>query len=349
MVVETTDDLPNTEVLDNLLSFINELSSLSGRQPMVYTSPFFWQGLVETSQTVQTSGGSASLFSASEYPLWVANYTKGDQPSLPTGWGTWTFWQYSGEGQVPGIEGLVSLSRFNGTFQALENLASRAPEMSVDAGVETTSIIDLTTGEQVGASLPVLNPLSAALRPDGKLLAIGGENGAITFWDLAEGRQTEMVLVYKAASVNSLAFDASGSWLASGSADGSVVIWDLNTEKPTPIELSGHTSRVISLAFDPEGLILASGSADGSINLWDLETHNSIGQPIAGPASPVSALAISPDGTLLASGNVDGRVLLWDISPESWEARACLRIGRNLTESEWDKYLSGTTYRQTCP
>jgi GH25 family lysozyme M1 (1,4-beta-N-acetylmuramidase) len=41
-----------------------------------------------------------------DHPLWVAHYmpvTEGRQPTLPKGWSDWLVWQYSSEGQVPGI------------------------------------------------------------------------------------------------------------------------------------------------------------------------------------------------------------------------------------------------------
>jgi WD40 repeat protein len=106
---------------------------------------------------------------------------------------------------------------------------------------------------------------------------------------------------------------------------------------------------VISLAFSPNGEILVTGSADGSIILWDLETSDQIGQALIGASSSVTALAINAENSLLASGYADGTVLFWNIDPESWNDLACQRAGRNLTEAEWNKYMSGIEYAPTCP
>jgi len=348
VVVETNDDLPNNEVLQNLTSFLNELRSLTNRQPILFTNPNFWQTLTGAQSSAQQSS-SASAFPTSEYLLWVANYTRNEQPSLPAGWGTWTFWQYSGEGQVPGIQGQVSLNRFNGTLQALQNLISGAPSISADAGMETTSLVNLADGQQMGAALPWLNPASIAYNPLTNQLATGAENGSITFWDMTTGSQLERVLAYSSVPVNSLAFSADGNLLASGNADGNVLIWNLSDSASQPIVLVGHSSRVNSLAFSPRGGLLASGSADGSIILWDLQTHNAIGQPLSGPNAAVSALAINPEGSLLASGNANGSAVIWNINPDYWQAQACQRANRNLTQQEWDKYFTGIDYHTTCP
>jgi WD40 repeat protein len=351
VVLETMDELPSDQVLQNLLAFLVELQKQTGRSPIVYTNPVFWQGLLEdpTSSVQQSAPSSRTLFPSNDYQLWVASYGKSDAPSLPSGWGTWAFWQYSGEGEVPGIQSQVSLTRFNGNSAALDDLTSTQPDLSADANMESTTLIDLESGDQFGAILPLLNTTSSALHPQGKLLAIGGENGAITFWDIDLGAQTNLVLQYSSAPVNSLAFDSAGRYLASGGADGSVLIWDLDNPSNPPETFAGHSSRVIGLAFSPAGGVLASGSADGSIILWNIETRNAIGQPFEGPKSSVSALAIDPSGNLLAAGHADGSVLLWDISPESWQRKACQLASRNLTQAEWDKYLSGTEYRETCP
>jgi lysozyme len=48
-------------------------------------------------------------------PLWVAHFDV-DQPTLPRGWNTWLFWQYTvtQAGAVPSIPGRVDLDYFNG-------------------------------------------------------------------------------------------------------------------------------------------------------------------------------------------------------------------------------------------
>jgi len=51
-----------------------------------------------------------------ETSLWLAQYST--TPSWPQGtWSTWTLWQYSDQGSVPGIGGKVDCNRFNGSIE----------------------------------------------------------------------------------------------------------------------------------------------------------------------------------------------------------------------------------------
>jgi lysozyme len=79
-----------------------------GRSPILYTGSAFWRNTLKNS----------SQFS--EYPLWIAHYTAGPNPLLPSAWRQWTFWQFSQQGKVAGITGNVDLDVFNGTATELE-------------------------------------------------------------------------------------------------------------------------------------------------------------------------------------------------------------------------------------
>ena len=80
-------------------AWIDEVRARLGRDPMIYTSAYFWK----------TVFASAPDFNA--LPLWVAHYTTKPAPAYPPGW-DWSFWQYSEKGTVPGINGPVDLNRF---------------------------------------------------------------------------------------------------------------------------------------------------------------------------------------------------------------------------------------------
>lgn len=81
--VETLGSLgtPNKSLArQRLHGLIDELYAQTGRYPMIYTSKFMWEKVV----------GSPTAFG--RYKLWVACW-KCDTIHLPTGWGTWQFWQ----------------------------------------------------------------------------------------------------------------------------------------------------------------------------------------------------------------------------------------------------------------
>jgi lysozyme len=103
--VEESMSQSNSVVIANLSSFLASLQQWTGKQPMIYTDPGFWNSLGTTA-----FGG---------YPLWVANYGV-SEPTLPAGWAIWDFWQHSETGDVAGIQGSVDLNVFSGSLSALQ-------------------------------------------------------------------------------------------------------------------------------------------------------------------------------------------------------------------------------------
>jgi WD40 repeat protein len=96
--------------------------------------------------------------------------------------------------------------------------------------------------------------------------------------------------------------------------------------------------------------MLASGSYDETVILWDVIAGVPIGRPLTGHSEAVKSVAFSPDGQRLASGSEYDTIILWDVSFDSWQARACHIANRNLTQSEWNKFIgSDVPYRCTCP
>lgn len=112
-------DLPpvvDIEVLaqNSLSGLATELRAFLGLIEGRYrVKPILYSGL---------SFAAAQLQGFGEYPLWLAEYTTAPAPRLPGGWKSWTFWQYSQDGHVDGVNGAVDLDRFNGDEAALKAL-----------------------------------------------------------------------------------------------------------------------------------------------------------------------------------------------------------------------------------
>jgi GH25 family lysozyme M1 (1,4-beta-N-acetylmuramidase) len=87
-----------------IAEFSTEIEHKTGEWPIIYTTADWWS----------TCTGGNRIFGPNN-PLWVAAYGVGSPP-LPSGWRTWTFWQYSSTGSVPGIQapGDTDVSYFNG-------------------------------------------------------------------------------------------------------------------------------------------------------------------------------------------------------------------------------------------
>jgi GH25 family lysozyme M1 (1,4-beta-N-acetylmuramidase) len=113
-------------------TWLTTVEELTGRKPIIYTSPYFWK----------TYMGNSTAFTA--YPLWIAHYGV-SQPSVPGGWSTWAFWQGNSTGRVTGISGNVDMNAFNGSLAQLAALANGplpAPAPSPDDGQPGTTPSD---------------------------------------------------------------------------------------------------------------------------------------------------------------------------------------------------------------
>jgi GH25 family lysozyme M1 (1,4-beta-N-acetylmuramidase) len=86
--------------------WLGEVQRLTGKAPILYTGYYFWRDQV---------GNPTDIGAA--YRLWLPSYPNDPnsttfRPLVPAGWGTWTFWQYTNAGSVPGIPAAVDVNRF---------------------------------------------------------------------------------------------------------------------------------------------------------------------------------------------------------------------------------------------
>jgi lysozyme len=101
--------LPPEQVVQWIHDFAAAVHQESGRHPMLYLPPTFWD-----------STGNTTKFA--ERRLWLARYDAASPEPLPGGWKTWSFWQYTSSGEVDGINPPVDVDKFNGDEQALRAL-----------------------------------------------------------------------------------------------------------------------------------------------------------------------------------------------------------------------------------
>ena len=184
---------------------------------------------------------------------------------------------------------------------ALLAAASQAGPLHVFSG---------STGEnrrELPGHIEGANCLAFAPATGSAILASGGQDGAVKFWDAAAGQHLATAglgsawvehLAWRPASAAPLLAASSGRDLAFLRPDASVG----HRFKPAPKTLS-------SLAWHPGGGALAAAYF-GGVCLWDADDFHA--QREYAYANGIATLAWSPpDGRWLVSGNADPSVHLW--------------------------------------
>ena len=115
--IEQSGGLAPKQLIAWTHAFVDEVTARTSRPVLIYTYPYFWQ---------KAMGNTAEF---SDLPLWIASYRSGGpKEPLPGGWSSWTFWQYTATGRIPGIAAAVDRSKFAGSYEELEALADPTPE-----------------------------------------------------------------------------------------------------------------------------------------------------------------------------------------------------------------------------
>lgn len=91
------------------LTFLEALHRELRVNPIIYSDVGFLEAL-----------GDLTAFK--DYPLWIAHLGV-PHPRLPPAWKTWTFWQHSFTGSVPGVPSQVDMNYFNGDMGQLMELS----------------------------------------------------------------------------------------------------------------------------------------------------------------------------------------------------------------------------------
>jgi WD40 repeat protein len=190
---------------------------------------------------------------------------------------------------------------------------------------------------------------SLCLTADGKILAMGGKDGTIKFWNRDTSRMTSISAhignvwsiswspvnktfatagddgtvkfwnqdgspiqnktVSNLGRIWSMAWSTDGKTLAIGQIDGTLILW--NRDKSETQETKAHTGIINSMSWTIDSNIIATGGYDGAIKLW----HRDLSPFIELPSNQgiIYSMSFSPDGKNLATGGKSGDVKLWPI------------------------------------
>lgn len=153
----------------------------------------------------------------------------------------------------------------------------------------------------------------AAVSPDGKWLALAGENQDVRLVDAATGVIVK-TFSGQSAAVKILRFSPDSSRLACAGAK-SLRVWNVADGKSSQ-ELA-LPAEIRSVAWASGGKQLAAGFADNSIRLYKVADGAApalaAGAELKGHTGAVTALDAIAPGNQLLSGSADGSVRVWNL------------------------------------
>src|SRR5262249_46287068 len=144
------------------------------------------------------------------------------------------------------------------------------------------------------------NSVILAFSPNGKILALGGQDQAtVTLWEDWPTGPKKSLKWDPRKRPTSIVFSPDSRMLATTNYMATPTLWLLPAEKEH--EIAG-LPIASSLAFSPNGETLALGVVDGPIQLWDLNTKKL--SMTLNDSESRGFLAFSPDGKRLVTGNL---------------------------------------------
>jgi WD40 repeat protein len=109
-----------------------------------------------------------------------------------------------------------------------------------------------------------------AFAPDGKSLAVGGNNAALVVLEAGSLRVAKALMGPRdghRGTVGSVAFTSDGKALLSGGGDRTARLWGARSGKLLQ-SLQGHEGPVNAVALSADGGVLATGGEDKTVRLW---------------------------------------------------------------------------------
>ena len=177
----------------------------------------------------------------------------------------------------------------------------------------TVHLLDAATFERTGVLTPDSDAIGVAFSPDSARLAVTGDGGGLTIWDLAQRRVTVTIEGPDIASFSdAVAFSADGRHVAAAvlprSANvlrGNVRVFDAQTGQAQLLDFPIFTP---SFALSPDGRFVAAAGVELPSQVRDLQTGKVVASLETGDFA--RSVAYSPDGTLLAVGHYGGSAVL---------------------------------------
>ncbi|MFJ6935269.1 protein kinase [Streptomyces sp. NPDC101132] len=194
------------------------------------------------------------------------------------------------------------------TFKGTEGLGVFSPD---SRRLLTTAgeELDLETGGTRRAPFGGTPTESVVFAPDGTSVAVLKESGWVEIWDGAAKERRALL---------------PSGLVRGGDRFGQPVSW---------------------LSYSPDGKELALVVNGDSVQLWDVGSRLALGKPLNVTGRQIDAMSFDGDALRAVSG---AQVHTFDLDPGSLAEQICKKVGRDITEAEWQTYIPDAPYRGLC-
>ena len=164
-----------------------------------------------------------------------------------------------------------------------------------------------------------------AMRPDGRVLAVGHPDGTVTLIDARTLRALSTFRAVPRGPVLSMGYPPRSRLLVIGGDYGYLAFVDPAARGKLVTRLPGHSGPLLTMGFSSDGRHMATGSREAII-LWTLRSGEATARPARSSVEVLGDVALSPDGRMLAIVHPDQGVEVIDATT--------LRRRAQLTQSE---------------
>ena len=205
----------------------------------------------------------------------------------------------------------------------------------------TARVWDATTGREVARLVHEKVVNDVIFSPDSEWVATASGDSTARLWTTAS--QQEVARLSHQASVSGVKFSPDGQWLATHST---TMVRSWRVSNGQAVAEMVHDRAVAGVIFSPDSRTLATAGGDRQARIWDVETGTVLAQ--LEHDYWVNDVAFSPDGRWLATASADHLARVWFLDPNDLLTEACLRLPRNLSQTEWAEFFSSEPYQVTC-
>jgi eukaryotic-like serine/threonine-protein kinase len=170
---------------------------------------------------------------------------------------------------------------------------------------------------------------SAAISPDGTILAGMSDARTVVMWDSKSANKLDLPPLVHSSEVRVVRFSTDGHFLAVGTEEGTVSLWETkNAHRVWAQRVSTHPVRGLNFANHGPELLIQTGSEwdNRRLSVLDLEHGSLIAEPIALPR--VWSVDWIGQADVLATSSIDGTVRVW--RPEGDQAAFALLHSSNI-------------------